>query len=106
MTKNRLRVAAVAVLLGSAFPAAAKEAVSCGGAAMLGGAQLNCSHVDPTAPPQFCSFSWALHMSTGDQKVVEGSFLLPLGAANVQVYQGGGFDRAMSDPIVICRGTK
>jgi hypothetical protein len=34
-----------------------------------------------------------------------GSFLLPPGAANVQVYQGAGFDRSMSDPIVICRGT-
>ena len=45
-------------------------------------------------------------MATGDQKVVEGSFLLPPGAANVQVYQGAGFDRSMSDPIVICRGTK
>ena len=106
MTMNWLRIAAVAVLSGCAFPAAAKEAVSCGGAAMLGGAQLNCSHVEPKAPPQFCSFSWALHMATGDQKVVEGSFLLPPGAANVQVYQGAGFDRSMSDPIVICRGNK
>jgi hypothetical protein len=106
MTMNWLRIAIVAVVAGCAFPAAAGKAVSCGGAAILGGAQLNCSHVDPGAPPQFCGFSWALHLSTGDQKIVEGGFLLPPGASNVQVYQGSGFDRSMSDPIVICRGTK
>jgi hypothetical protein len=42
----------------------------------------------------------------GDQKVVEGTFLLPPGAANVTVYQGSGFDSALSNPIVICRGDK
>lgn len=106
MTMNWLRITTVAVLSGCAFPAVAKEVVSCGGAAMLGGAQLNCSLVEPKAAPRFCSFSWALHMPTGDQKIVEGSFLLPPGAANVSVYQGSGFDRSMSDPIVICRSTK
>ncbi|PBB45637.1 MAG: hypothetical protein EOQ64_09375 [Mesorhizobium sp.] len=103
---NRLRIATVAALLTCAIPAAAKEAVSCGGAAMLGGAQLNCSHVQPKAPPQFCTYSWALHTSAGDQKVVDGSFTLPPGASNVQVYQGSGFDSALSNPIVICRGSR
>jgi hypothetical protein len=99
-----LRIMVVAALSGCAFPAAAKDAVSCGGAAMLGGAQLNCSHVQPKAPQQFCTFSWALHTMAGDQRIVEGSFTLPPGASNVQVYQGSGFDSALSNPIVICRG--
>lgn len=100
-----LKITLIATLVGCAFPAAAKDAVSCGGAAMLGGAQLNCSHVQPKAPPQFCTFSWALHTTAGDQKIVEGSFSLPPGASNVQVYQGSGFDSALSNPIVICRGS-
>jgi hypothetical protein len=37
---------------------------------------------------------------------VQGSFLMPPGAANVQVYQGSGFVSAISEPIVICRGKK
>ncbi|MEW6632465.1 MAG: hypothetical protein AB1440_16480 [Pseudomonadota bacterium] len=102
---NWLRTVTVAAILGCAFPAAAKDAVSCGGAAMLGGAQLNCSHVEPKAPPQFCTFSWALHTPAGGQQIVEGSFMLPPGASNVQVYQGSGFDSALSNPIVICRGS-
>jgi hypothetical protein len=105
MTMNWLRTVTVAAILGCAFPAAAKDAVSCGGAAMLGGAQLNCSHVEPKAPPQFCTFSWALHTPAGGQQIVEGSFMLPPGASNVQVYQGSGFDSALSNPIVICRGS-
>ena len=105
-TMNRLKIIMTALLIGSAFPAAAKDVVvSCGRAAMLGGAQLNCSHVQPKAPPQFCTFSWALHTMAGEQKIVEGSFSLPPGASNVQVYQGSGFDSALSNPIVICRGS-
>ncbi|MBZ9742799.1 MULTISPECIES: hypothetical protein [unclassified Mesorhizobium] len=103
---NWIRIAAVTALVGCSGAAVAKDAVSCGGAAMLGGAQLNCSHVEPKAPPQFCTFSWDLHTMAGDQKVVEGSFMLPPGASNVQVYQGSGFDSALSNPIVICRGNK
>lgn len=103
---NRIRMAAVAALVGCPGIAAAAPAVTCGGAAMLGGAQLNCSHVEPKAPPQFCTFSWALHTMAGDQKVVEGTFMLPPGASNVTVYQGSGFDSALSNPIVICRGNK
>jgi hypothetical protein len=106
MTMNWLKIATVAAIAGWPGIALAKEAVSCGGAAMLGGAQLNCSHVEPQAPPQFCTYSWALHTPAGDQKIVEGTFMLPPGASNVTVYQGSGFDSALSDPIVICRGSK
>jgi hypothetical protein len=105
MTMNWLKIATVAAIAGWPGVALAKEAVSCGGAAMLGGAQLNCSHVEPQAPPQFCTYSWALHTPAGDQKIVEGTFMLPPGASNVTVYQGSGFDSALSDPIVICRGS-
>ncbi|MBZ9755392.1 hypothetical protein LB524_08850 [Mesorhizobium sp. ESP6-5] len=106
LAMNWIGIAAVTALIGCPGAAAAKDAVSCGGAAMLGGAQLNCSHVETKAPPQFCTFSWDLHTMAGDQKVVEGSFMLPPGASNVQVYQGSGFDSALSNPIVICRGNK
>ncbi|MER9104087.1 hypothetical protein NKH95_09045 [Mesorhizobium sp. M0848] len=102
---NWLKIATVAAIAGWPGIAFAKDAVSCGGAAMLGGAQLNCSHVEPQAP-LFCTYSWALHIPAGDQKIVEGSFMLPPGATNVTVYQGSGFDGALSDPIVICRGSK
>ncbi|TPM30307.1 hypothetical protein FJ955_10965 [Mesorhizobium sp. B2-2-2] len=102
---NWIRVAAVTALLGYPGAATAKEAVSCGGAAMLGGAQLNCSHVEAEAPPQFCTYSWALHTPAGDRKIVEGSFALPPRASNVTIYQGSGFDSALSNPIVICRGS-
>lgn len=90
-------------MLGSA---AARPAVSCGGAALIGGAQLLCSHVDPKAPPQSCTFSWALATPTNQTQIVSGSFLLPPGASNVQVYQGAGFLHAMSEPIVLCQGRR
>jgi hypothetical protein len=73
---------------------------------MLGGAQLACSHVDPRAPAQFCTFSWALVDSANTSRVVEGSFLLPPGAANATVYQGSGFTAALSQPIVLCQGRR
>jgi hypothetical protein len=96
--------AGVVLLVATAVPAFAKTIVSCGGAALLGGAQLLCSHTDPGEPAQLCTFSWALATSTNQTQVVEGSFLLPPGASNVQVYQGGGFTHAMSEPIVLCQG--
>jgi hypothetical protein len=80
--------------------------VVCGGAAIQGGAQLMCSHTDPNKPTQFCTFSWDLMRSDNSAEVVEGSFLLPPGAANVQVYQGSGFASQITAPIVICRGKK
>jgi hypothetical protein len=87
--------------MSSAF---AKTIVSCAGAALLGGAQLLCSHVDPKEPAQLCTFSWALATPTNQLQVVSGSFLLSQGASNVQVYQSGGFTHAMSNPIVLCEG--
>jgi hypothetical protein len=101
---GRFTIACVALL--SLCSGARGAAVSCGGAAMLGAAQLNCSHVERGAPAQFCTFSWALHRTDGGEKIVEGSFLLQPGASNVQVYQAGGFDSALSGPIVMCRGSK
>jgi hypothetical protein len=86
--------------------AAARPAVSCGGAALFGGAQLLCSHVDPKAPLQSCTFSWALATAANQTQVVSGSFLLAPGASNVQVYQGAGFIHAMSGPIVLCQGRR
>ncbi len=96
--------AGVVLLVAAAGPAFAKTIVSCGGAALLGGAQLLCSHIDPKEPAQLCTFSWALATSTNQTQVVQGSFLLPPGASNVQVYQGGGFAHALSEPIVLCQG--
>jgi hypothetical protein len=96
--------AGVLLPVAAAGPAFAKKIVSCGGAALLGGAQLVCSHTDPGAPAQLCTFSWALATATNQTQVVAGSFLLPPGASNVEVYQGAGFAHAMSEPIVLCQG--
>jgi hypothetical protein len=106
--KSTVGAASVAVLLAilTGCPALAKSAVSCGGAALVGGAQLLCSHVAPKAPAQLCTFSWALATPANQTQVVSGSFLLPPGAANVAVYQSGGFSHAMSPPIVMCQGRR
>lgn len=104
------RVAGPIVVLGALLaatgPAQAKSVVSCGGAALLGGAQLICSHLDPTAPAQFCTYSWALATPANQTSIVSGSFLLAPGVTNFQVYQGGGFVHAMSEPIVLCQGKR
>jgi hypothetical protein len=89
-----------------AGPVLAKSAVSCGGAALIGGAQLLCSHVDPKAPAQLCTFSWALATAANQTQVVSGSFLLAPGVSNFQVYEGSGFTHAMSGPIVLCQGKR
>ena len=96
----------VTAMVGTTASAWAGQAASCGGAAMLGGAQLNCSHIDPKAPTQACTFSWALLTIEGSVQVVEGSFLLPPGSSNATVYQGAGFNSALSNPIVLCQGKK
>jgi hypothetical protein len=96
----------LALLVLRASSAEAAPIVVCGGAAMQGGAQLLCSHTDPDKPEQFCTFSWDLMTTANASQIVQGSFLMPPGAANVQVYQGSGFVSAISEPIVICRGKK
>jgi hypothetical protein len=103
---KRLVMVSAAFFLLAGHACAKEKAVNCAGMAMLGGAQLACSHVDPNAPAQFCTYSWSLHSTENGQKTVEGSFMLPPGAKNVTVYQGSGFDSAYSDPIVLCRGRK
>jgi len=92
--------------LAAAGPASARPVVSCGGAVLLGGAQLLCSHVVPAAPAQVCNFSWALATAANQTQIVQGTFLVPPGASNVMVYQGGGFNRALSEPIVLCQGKR
>ena len=87
-------------------PAGAASAASCGGFAALGGAALSCSHVDPDAPTQSCTFSWALLTTGNAVSVVEGAFLLAPGSTNLVVYQGSGFASALSNPIVLCQGRK
>ena len=80
-----------------------RPAFSCGGFALLGGAELVCSHTDPAAPTQICTYSWALMKAGGGQAVIEGTFLLTPGELNLAVYQGGGFAYALSSPIVLCQ---
>ena len=77
---------------------------SCAGAAMAGGAELLCSHTDPAAPAQSCSFSWTLMTSGNQQSVVNGSFLLAPGVQNSIVSQGSGYAYALSMPVVLCQG--
>jgi hypothetical protein len=93
---------AVYVLLGAGAAQAAPKFVSCGGAAMLGGAQLNCSHLAPNKPSQLCNFSWSLLLPNNIPQVVSGSFLLPQGANNAMVYQGSGFVGSLTAPIILC----
>ena len=99
-------VAGMPILLLLAGPAFGKQIVSCGGAVLLGGAQLLCSHVDPSAPPQICTYSWAMATPANQTQIVEGSFLIPPGTSNLMVYQGSGFVRALSEPIVLCQGKR
>jgi hypothetical protein len=98
-------IAGILALLAST-PVAGKTVVSCGGAALLGGVQLLCSHVDPTAPAQVCSYSWALATPANQTQIVQGTFLIPPGTSNLMVYQGSGFSRALSEPIVLCQGKR
>ncbi len=90
----------------AASPAFTKQIVSCGGAVLLGGAQLLCSHVEPSAPAQICTFSWALATPANQTQVVKGSFLIPPGTSNFTAYQASGFVRALSEPIVLCQGKR
>ncbi len=101
----RLWAGALATFV-AASPCFAKTAVNCGGAALLGGAQLLCSHTDPGAPAQICTFSWALATAANQTQVVQGSFLLAPGVSNLLVYESGGFVRAVSEPIVLCQGER
>jgi hypothetical protein len=87
-------------------PAMAGAVFSCGGFAQLGGAQLLCSHVDPAAPTQICTYSWTLAGAGGSPSVVQGSFMLAPGQSNVTVYQGNGFAYALATPVVLCQGRK
>ena len=94
------------LLLASGGTAAAAAPFSCGGFALLGGAQLLCSHVDSHAPTQMCTFSWALTTLKGTPTVQQGTFVLPPGSINAQVYQGSGYSGELSGPIVLCQGKR
>ena len=94
----------VAALFLAPGAALAGPAFSCGGFAQLGGAQLLCSHVDPAAPAQVCTYSWTLADTGGSPSVVQGSFVLTPGQRNVTVYQGTGFANALTTPVVLCQG--
>ncbi|RFB79880.1 hypothetical protein DYH55_10570 [Methylovirgula sp. 4M-Z18] len=102
----RAYVIGLGVLVAAAGSAAAAPKVSCAGAAMMGGAQLLCSNTDPGQAVQTCTFSWSLVTVDGTNSVVQGSFRLPAGAANVTVYQAGGFNAALTEPVVLCQGRK
>ena len=94
------------LLAASAQAVAARAAFSCGGFAQLGGAQLLCSHTDPAAPTQICTFSWTLVAASGAPSVVQGSFVLTPGLTNFTAYQGTGYSYALSTPVVLCQGQK
>ncbi len=104
---RRLVLAAVVGLsCPSGAGALAATPFSCGGFALLGGAHLLCSHMDRRAPTQMCTFSWALTTLEGTPTVEQGSFVLPPGSANAQVYQGSGFSGELSSPIVLCQAKR
>lgn len=99
-------IAVLALLTVGLAGAAEAPAFSCGGFALLGGAQLLCSHVDPKAPPQMCSFSWALVTPANSVEVAQGSFLLANGVTNATIYQGSGVAGELSAPIVMCQAKR
>ena len=108
---RRMRAGAgrAALALGlAALPGAVALAApfSCAGMAAAGGAELLCSHADPEAPAQFCTFGWTLMTLGSGQSVVSGSFTLPTGVSNSVVYQGSGIAYALTSPIVLCQGRK
>jgi hypothetical protein len=96
------------LLLGmiAATPVAAAPATNCAGVVLMGAAQLLCSHIDPKAPEQFCTFKWSLADNSNMPQLAQGSFLLPPGATNMQIYSGAGFARALTPPIVLCQGRR
>ena len=100
------RAALMAAMAAVPGVALAGAPFSCGGFAQLGGAQLLCSHVDPAAPTQICTFSWTLAGAGGSPSVVQGSFMLAPGQQNVTVYQGTGFANALATPVVLCQGRR
>ncbi len=102
--RNALLVLCLAVL--PITPALARASFSCAGASLAGGAELLCSHTDPEAPTQICSFSWTLMTVANQQTVVSGSFMLPIGVSNSIVYTGTGYAYALSNPVVLCQGRK
>jgi hypothetical protein len=94
---------AVALIIPSSVEAA--QPYACGGAALAGGAQLVCSHIDPTAPPQSCNFYWSLMATDDTTSVVEGTFLLEPGTSNAVVYQGFGYNMALANPVILCQSS-
>jgi hypothetical protein len=99
----KVSATALAIALFGAPAALAGPAFTCGGSAMLGGAQLLCSQTDPVGPAQVCTFSWTLMSPSIGQTVVSGSFLLMPGLTNAIVYQGNGYSYALSNPVVLCQ---
>lgn len=81
----------------------ASPVASCAGAVMMGAATLMCSDANPEQPPQICTYSWALMTADGTTKVVDGSFLISPGTANLQVYSANGYSTQLTGPIVLCR---
>jgi hypothetical protein len=102
---KRLLARALAAALIIPTAAEAGQPYACGGAALAGGAQLICSHIDPTAPPQSCNFFWSLMTTDNVTSVVQGTFLLEPGTSNAVVYQGFGFNMALANPIITCQGS-
>lgn len=98
--------AGLILAVAGATPGMARAAFSCAGMALSGGAELLCSHTEPEAPTQVCSFSWYLMDETSRPSMVTGSFSLPRGVTNSVVFQGSGYAYALSNPIVLCQGRK
>ena len=82
---------------------AAEKAVTCAGQALEGAAALYCSSAPAPAPTQLCSYRWTLLQEAGAVTTVQGSFMLPPGAINQQIYQASGFQNALSEPVILCR---
>ena len=95
---------ALAMLALSSGAARAESPFRCVGFAQAGAAEILCSHTDPEAPPQTCSFSWTLMATANRPSVVSGSFLLVRGVTNSVVYQGSGVADPRGHPVGVWPG--
>jgi pimeloyl-ACP methyl ester carboxylesterase len=90
----------------AAEAASARPAVRCAGAVLIGAAQSLCSYPAPSGPAQSCAYRCELATAANQPQRVQGAFNLTSGASKVQNYQGAGFARALSPPIVLCQGRR
>ncbi|MDR3374896.1 MAG: hypothetical protein P4L98_14305 [Ancalomicrobiaceae bacterium] len=73
---------------------------------MADSAILSCSHTVRSAPPQVCTFGWTVIATGSGARTYQGSFIIWPGQEGIQVFLQSGVANALSEPIVLCQGSK